>query len=241
MLNGKAMPDEALARLLGLDNQILTTTLTTLLTYGVASRDPETGAIMSRRMVRDEEIRKIRKECGSKGGNPNLVNQTPTKIPEPAYPNSNPFRAEGEDEDRLTGIKKEEKENKDARALEPYAFIPGIDAKAKAVMDAYPRWSKAGRQVQGFTTQSQSETMAAIRRAPDFPWVEAAGLEKQNDYPTDFDKWLAKMPDPVWLEAKRNAPPKPVVADKRKSADNPDRNGNSDAAADIERTMRQYQ
>ena len=32
LLNGKAMPDEALARLLGLDNQILTTTLTNLST-----------------------------------------------------------------------------------------------------------------------------------------------------------------------------------------------------------------
>lgn len=216
MLNGKAMPDEALARLLGLDNQILTTTLTTLLTYGVASREPETGAIMSRRMVRDEEIRKIRKECGSKGGNPNLVNQTPTKISEPTYPNSNPFRAEGEDEDRLTGIKKEEKENKDARALEPYIFIPGLDIKAKAVMDAYPKWSKDGRQVQGFNLDTQSKTMAAIRRAPEFPWVEAAGLEKQNDYPTDFDKWLAKMPDPVWLEAKRAAVPPPAQTAGRK-------------------------
>ncbi len=92
---------------------------------------------------------------------------------------------------------------------EPYAFTPGLDAKAKEVMDAYPKYSKDGRQVQGFTLQSQSQTMAAIKRAPDFPWVEAAGLEKQNDYPTDFGKWLAMMPDPVWLEAKRGAPPKP--------------------------------
>jgi hypothetical protein len=91
-LNGNAMPEEALARLLGLDNQILTTTLTTLLTFGVASREVGTGALMSRRMVRDEQIRKIRKECGSKGGNPNLVNQTPTtqvnQIPTPSSSSS---------------------------------------------------------------------------------------------------------------------------------------------------------
>lgn len=78
MLAGKAMPQEALARLLGLDNQILTTTLTTLLTFGVASLDAESGAIMSRRMVRDEEIRQVRKLCGKMGGNPNLVNQNQT-------------------------------------------------------------------------------------------------------------------------------------------------------------------
>ena len=78
ILNGRPMPDEVIARLLGLDNQILTTTLTTLLTYGVASRDEETGAVMSRRMVRDEKLRQIRKECGKQGGNPNLVNQKST-------------------------------------------------------------------------------------------------------------------------------------------------------------------
>lgn len=78
MLNGQPMPESAVCRLLGLDNQILTTTLTTLLTYGVASRCEETGAIMSRRMVRDEEIRQVRKSCGKMGGNPNLVNQKPT-------------------------------------------------------------------------------------------------------------------------------------------------------------------
>lgn len=78
LLNGKPMPDEALSRLLGLDKQILTKALTTLLDYGVASRD-EQGALISRRMVRDENLRQIRTESGKKGGNPNLVNQNSTK------------------------------------------------------------------------------------------------------------------------------------------------------------------
>jgi hypothetical protein len=78
LLNGKPMPEPALARLLGLDNQNLTTTLTTLLDFGVASRCEETGAIMCRRMLRDENLRNIRKEAGSKGGNPILLKQKPT-------------------------------------------------------------------------------------------------------------------------------------------------------------------
>lgn len=78
LLNGVAMPDAALARILGLDNQTLTKTLTTLLDYGVASRDPDSGALISRRMVRDEGIRKVRTEAGKKGGNPALLNQKPT-------------------------------------------------------------------------------------------------------------------------------------------------------------------
>lgn len=51
LLNGLPMPDEALARVLGLDNQMLNQTLTTLLTYGAAKRRQEDGAIYSKRMV----------------------------------------------------------------------------------------------------------------------------------------------------------------------------------------------
>jgi hypothetical protein len=78
VLNGQPMPIDALARLLGLDKQILTTTLTTLLTYGVASQCPDTGIISNRRMIRDEEIRKIRANAGKLGGNPILVKQKST-------------------------------------------------------------------------------------------------------------------------------------------------------------------
>lgn len=78
ILNGQAMSEDALSRLLGLDKQTLTTTLTALLSSGVASREDGTGAIYSRRMVRDEHLRKIRTEAGSKGGNPALLNLTKT-------------------------------------------------------------------------------------------------------------------------------------------------------------------
>ena len=71
-LNGKAMAVDALARLLGLDKQILTTTLTMLKDSGVVSVEEATGALMSRRMVRDEQLRATRAECGKLGGNPQL-------------------------------------------------------------------------------------------------------------------------------------------------------------------------
>ncbi|MBL8186559.1 MAG: hypothetical protein JNK38_01055 [Acidobacteria bacterium] len=78
LLNGKPMPDEALARLLGLDKQIVTKTISTLLEYGVASIDPETGALMNRRMVRDENLRAVRQAAGKMGGNPALLKQKET-------------------------------------------------------------------------------------------------------------------------------------------------------------------
>jgi len=78
LLNDRAMTDDELARSLGLDKQILTNTLTTLLGSGVASRREEDGAIISRRMVRDERVRQERIKAGKSGGNPNLLKQNPT-------------------------------------------------------------------------------------------------------------------------------------------------------------------
>jgi len=77
ILNGKPMSDQALANCIGLDKQILTTTLTTILENGVASRRAD-GAIFNRRMVRDEEIRQERIKAGHMGGNPILLKQNPT-------------------------------------------------------------------------------------------------------------------------------------------------------------------
>jgi hypothetical protein len=111
LLNGKIPTDTQLASLLlfGLDNQTCNLHVLHLLDSGVYSKR-EDGAIFCRRMVRDEEIRKIRQKCGSLGGNPELVypktknkdNQTPNQIPED----------ENEDaiKDEIEYVNKEEKE-----------------------------------------------------------------------------------------------------------------------------------
>ena len=78
LLNGRAMPESAISRALGLDNHELKQTLSNLVEYGVASLDEETGALMSRRMVKDEKLRLVRSEAGKQGGNPALLNQIPT-------------------------------------------------------------------------------------------------------------------------------------------------------------------
>lgn len=78
LLNGKPMSEDALARVIGVDKHILTTTLSTLLTYGVASIDEENGALICRRMVRDESVRQEKIRAGKMGGNPVLLKQNPT-------------------------------------------------------------------------------------------------------------------------------------------------------------------
>lgn len=81
LLNGKKMSVDALARLLGLDQQTLDQTLARLEDAGVYSMDPVTGALMSRRMVRDEELRQVRARSGRLGGNPGLLLKQKTTTP----------------------------------------------------------------------------------------------------------------------------------------------------------------
>jgi len=112
ILNGQAMSEEALSRLLGLDKQTLTTTLTALLTSGVASREDDTGAIYSRRMVRDEYLRKVRAESGSKGGNPILLNHSKTT---PVKQNLTPSSSSSS----ASSIKKEQKQKPSLKPTAP--------------------------------------------------------------------------------------------------------------------------
>lgn len=73
--NGRPYTDNEIVRMVGLDNQNSGIWLTTLLSEGVCSRRPD-GAIFSKRMVKDERIRQIRRETGAKGGNPVLLDKT---------------------------------------------------------------------------------------------------------------------------------------------------------------------
>jgi hypothetical protein len=72
LLNGKPMPEDALARILGLDPLRVKETVNTILLFGVASRENETGAMVCRRMMRDEEARRAYANFGKQGGNPSL-------------------------------------------------------------------------------------------------------------------------------------------------------------------------
>src|SRR6266702_3752884 len=83
VLNGRTMTDEEIARSIGGDIHVVIQTITTLLTSGVASREPDTGALFSRRIVRDEQIRKIRSENGRTGGNPNLMRNLDNQVDKP--------------------------------------------------------------------------------------------------------------------------------------------------------------
>jgi len=145
VLNGRPMSDSEIARAIGLDNQTFNQTLTTLLTSGVASREPNTGALMNRRMVRDEELRKVRTECGKKGGNPRLVNQIQTttvnQIQTPSSSSSSsssntPIVPKGDErgvQSKLVLEIPEPELSKDEFANEIFSLYPRKDGKAEAL------------------------------------------------------------------------------------------------------------
>lgn len=72
---GVAWSDREIAATIPGETSQILSCLDELLRKGVAHRNGE-GAIHNRRMIHDENIRKIHAEAGKKGGNPLLVNQT---------------------------------------------------------------------------------------------------------------------------------------------------------------------
>jgi hypothetical protein len=74
-INGKPMDAKHIARMVGEAPASVGKLLAELEAAAVFSRD-ESGAIYSRRMVKDEHIRAVRASAGKQGGNPNLLKQT---------------------------------------------------------------------------------------------------------------------------------------------------------------------
>ncbi len=123
---GTPMPEDAVARSLGLDRQRYVQILRKLLDYGVASKEEETGIIYCRRMVRDTELSRKRAECGKLGGNPNLLNQNSSK--REAKPNQSGKQNPTPSSSSSISLKKEK--NKKEKELEE---------AAERIWQAYPK------------------------------------------------------------------------------------------------------
>jgi hypothetical protein len=101
------------------------------------------GTIYSRRMVRDEQLRSKRQECGKMGGNPNLVNQMVNHVvnQEVNHP-LNPDliqSVEDEDEDRKpSSLSSGSKGLEPFEADQPAKLGPGMPGFTQ-FMNAYPR------------------------------------------------------------------------------------------------------
>lgn len=78
---------EEIAYAIGGDMQKNILAIEELLNKKILKKDKK-NVIFSARMVRDEKLSKVRRVAGSKGGNPNLVNQTANQKPTPSSSSS---------------------------------------------------------------------------------------------------------------------------------------------------------
>jgi hypothetical protein len=174
VVNGYPITTEMLARLLGLDNQILSKSLENIKKNGVCGVR-EDGALYSRRMVRDEELRSKRIYAGSKGGNPVLVKQKSTKIVVEVkqFPEDE-NATENENEDENKDLKKKKVSVPvpvpvgDTGALEPPPKSEFDTAEARA---ALARWGQySNKTLNRAFDQLQADTlmMRYAGRVPDF-------------------------------------------------------------------------
>lgn len=75
-MGGKALSEEQIARMVGCSRDEISLAMSELRDAGVFSTSAN-GIIYSRRIVRDEELRNIRSNCGSLGGNPSFEKGKP--------------------------------------------------------------------------------------------------------------------------------------------------------------------
>jgi hypothetical protein len=80
IVNGVAPTDSQAARMIGVELNKYKSCISELRAAGVPSWN-DAGIMYSRRMVRDERIRTLRADAGSKGGNPALLKQRDNQNP----------------------------------------------------------------------------------------------------------------------------------------------------------------
>lgn len=187
-VGGKAITDEALGRMLGLDPARLTHELTLLLTNGTASRDERNGAIYSRRMVRDEHKRSLDQKHGALGGNPKLLNppvNPPDKPGDSPAPVTPPLSIKSSQVKSSQIMSDQVKKTPDTEAASP---PPAKEIKQKAIFIA-PTLEEV--------TAFACEIGATVSQASDYfhnkttiGWVQGKGATPMKDWRAGFQYWL---------------------------------------------------
>jgi hypothetical protein len=215
LVNGQPMPDAVIARRLGLDNQTTNQILTTLLTYGVASRRDTDGALFCRRMVKDENLRQVRTAAGKKGGNPRLLNQatnqTPTtgdkQISTPSFSSSiTPSVKESEVADATSPalpvekVVKEKPAKKPADARKKSAAPPTLVEVQAFAAEQYATSAEAQAEAAAFCDHYESNGWRVSGKTPMVNWRAA------------FRNWMRRRPQFQAAGSHGSGPPAPTRA-----------------------------
>lgn len=171
ILNGRPMPDPAIARLLGMHLDEWLEARTIILEYGIGTED-EHGALCCRRMVRDENLRRIRASAGAKGGRSTQADRKQAKPQQ--TPSKPPSKAESKTE---------------ARGTAPLSHEPDDDAKqtrskTEASGKQNPTPSSSSSTSTASSTTSDGVSRARTREAP--PPTDRQLLEHFNELVRQF-------------------------------------------------------
>jgi len=199
-LNGQPISDPQLARLTGASIDELTLLINELGTAGVFSKDSR-GVIYSRRMDRDEHIRKIRSEAGKKGAVFGIKGGRPkrggegSKTPKRQKGQNNPPSSSSSSSD-LKDIRSVDTEKKpgNAKADNPNSLFQGF-------WEAYPRKLKKDKASKAFAKLSPTPELLArmlssienFKRSED--WLKEDG--KYIPHPTTWlndRRWEDEQP-----------------------------------------------
>lgn len=102
-INNKPISKESLARMIGVSEVLLEQKLNQLLDFAVCSIRESDGAIYSRRMVKDENIRNIRQKVGSIGGKNSFASRFAQANSQPNTEDESEY--ETEDEKKVLDLK----------------------------------------------------------------------------------------------------------------------------------------
>lgn len=177
--NGKPYSKEDIVRMVGLDNQNSSNWLTYIIENEVCSIREIDKAIYSRHMVKDEEIRQIRKKVGKMGGNPNLVKQNLNREVNQIINQGDNLNTEDEDEDE------DENENRNENDIETEVVRNWNDFALQNGLSGIKKLSPRRKAAVRARFQEKEFDFTAILRSI----TESAFLCGQNDkgWQVDFD------------------------------------------------------
>jgi hypothetical protein len=197
VLAGKPMPNDAVARLLGLTEQEASNTMEILVASGVASRELD-GTLYCRRMIREEERKAKLRSNASKGGSKTQANRE-----------ANPYQAVSVEGERVLfspshspslSPKEEEQRTYTAR-LRVREFARGEGIGEEDADWFFDKGEGNGWRNNGEPIRDWKATLRSWNRAGYLPSQKASGNNSQSyrqkpKDDSDLRKQLARLRDP---------------------------------------------
>lgn len=205
MIGGKAASDELISSVLHIDLETFRGTVTTLLDRGICDRDSRTGALMNRRMVRDEQDRSKNRKKLNDWRNKNKTNgngnqhETGDVTEKKPLPSSSSSSSSSSSDVRASAAPTVPAPELGTDDDEEEANIP--DDLPAPVMGNYILQRLSIPHSPGLSLKF-ADCVDLLARDEGYPRGEAARLliHRGRDHPPDNGKWRFWLEDGSWQE-----------------------------------------